>query len=148
MSDIHVLGSGFKFGGATINPTEGFPAGENIHYAGLGMTLDAVNFPPINVNFGHIDISATGSLTDGSNTITTQNVSQEVFAALSGRNYFYFCNISNHIMYVNFGDPADTTSSYKVASGEKLVFESGFVPSTQINVICGTQGASFVAKQA
>jgi hypothetical protein len=148
MSDIHPLGSGFKFGGATITPTDGFPAGEIVNYNGLGMTLDAVNFPPVNINFGHIDISATGSLTDGSNTITTADTSQEVFAELSNRNYFYFSNISNHVMYVNFGENADTTSSYKVSSGEKIVFESGFVPSSQVNVICGTQGAAFVAKQA
>lgn len=150
--DIHLINGGSVIynGLAAITPTDGNPSGQKYTYDG-GRSLQTSEYAnSVSLNFGHIevDISRTGSLEDGSGSITAANTSQEIFPELSGRNYFFFENTSNAAMYVNFEVSADTSSSYKIAAGDKLIFESGFVPDGPANVYCGTQGATFVAKQA
>ena len=150
--DIHIINSGTVIynGLAAITPTDGNPSGQKYTYDG-GRSLQTAEFSThVSLNFGHIDvdISRTGPLIDGSGSISSANTSQLIFSNLNGRNYFYFENISSVTMYVNFGDAANTTSSYKVISGETLVFDSGFVPDSDVYVYCGTQSSAFIAKQA
>lgn len=152
MSDIYVLNSGIYNGRATITPTDGYPAGQNIYHDGEGRILNTYGWagPNIIENFDllKVDISKSGSFTDGSDTISASNVSQEVFAANAERNYMYFRNNSAASMYVDFGVAATSSGSFLVSASGELVFDSNFVPSDSVNVICATSGAAFIAKEA
>lgn len=105
--------------------------------------------PAILSNFGinYVDASTFGSLTDGSGSIATGNVSQVVFAAKPQRNYLSFTNTSNTTMYVNIDGPASTTNSFPVAPNGQLSFEDGFIPDGQVTVICASSAKTFVAKE-
>jgi hypothetical protein len=150
--DIHLINSGTVItnGISAITPTDGNPSGQTYLYDG-GRSLKSPEYEThISLNFGHtdVDISRTGPLVNGSGSIDAANTSQQIFANLNGRNYFYFENTSSATMYVNFGSNADTSNSYKISAGETLIFDSGFVPDSAVNVYCGTQSSTFVAKQA
>lgn len=90
-------------------------------------------------------ICTRGPLADGSGTCTGST--QAVFAANASRRYLLIQNISDTAIYVNFGADADTDShSVKLAAGDTLVFETGFVPTSAVNIL-GTATKKFVAKQ-
>lgn len=87
------------------------------------------------------------SFTDYSGTITTSNVSQQVLAANSDRNYLLIQNLSNsHHMHVGIGfTPTATTGIQINSNGGGVVFEDGAVPVDAINIICSKDGEPFVA---
>lgn len=58
MPDIHLLGASIINGYATIQPTDGFPSGQTIHYAAAGRTLDNTAWagPAIDADFSYVKI--------------------------------------------------------------------------------------------
>ncbi|NBQ17035.1 hypothetical protein EBU24_01840 [bacterium] len=153
MATHHIINSGvIKIGSSTIQPTEGHPSGETITYNKVGVrTFSDINEPAnIGRNFGYynVDISLSDSMEDGSSVIAQSGVSQQVFSAKPARNYLYFKNNSTGIMYLNFGEDADTTTSYSLSSNQELVFQNGFVPLDEVNVYSTELSGLFVAKQA
>jgi hypothetical protein len=91
-----------------------------------------------------------GALTDAATLAITAGATQQaVFAANLSRRFFYFQNISDTVMWVNFGAnaTADTPSISVAVSGGVLQFNSGFCPTGAVNVICATTGKKFVAKE-
>jgi len=89
-----------------------------------------------------------GTLTDGSGTITTANTSQQVFAANPNRRYLLLQNISSATLWFNFTTAATTAQpSLQLTSGASFVMESSFVSTEVVNIIGGTAGQAFVAKQ-
>ena len=152
MATHHIINSGvIKIGSSTIQPTEGHPSGEIITYNRVDVRTFS-DIEPVNIgrNFGYynVDISISDSLEDGSSAIAATGVSQEIFPAKPARNYFYFKNNSTGIMYLNFGEDADTTTSYNLSANQELVFQNGFVPLDAVNVYSSELSGVFVAKQA
>lgn len=90
------------------------------------------------------------NLVDRSGTITTNNTSQQVAAANPNRTYFFFENVSNAAMWVNFGSAATLTqpSILVSANGGSFVFEGPTVSSDAVFVICANAGKAFTAKEA
>lgn len=153
MATHHIINSGvIKIGSSTIQPSEGHPSGEIITYNRVGVQTFSDIAEPENLgrNFGYYNpsLSISDSLEDGSNTIAATGISQQVFASKPSRNYFYFKNNSTGIMYLNFGQDADTTTSYNLSANQELVFENGFVPLDAVNVYSVELSGLFVAKQA
>lgn len=153
MATHHIINSGvIKIGSSTIQPTEGHPSGEVINYNRVDVRTFSDIAEPANIerNFGYynVDISMSDSLEDGSSSIIATGISQEVFPAKPARNYFYFKNNSTGVMYLNFGEDADTTTSYNLPASGELVFENGFVPLDAVNVYSTELSGLFVAKQA
>jgi len=152
MATHHIINSGvIKIGSSTIQPTEGHPSGEVTTYNRVDVRTFS-DIEPVNIgrNFGYynVDTSMSDSLEDGSSAIAATGVSQEIFPSKPARNYFYFKNNSTGIMYLNFGQDADTTTSYNLSANQELVFENGFVPLDAVNVYSVELSGLFVAKQA
>lgn len=152
MATHHIINGGvIKIGSSTIQPTEGHPSGEVTTYNRVDVRTFS-DIEPVNIgrNFGYynVDTSMSDSLEDGSNAIAATGISQQVFASKPSRNYFYFKNNSTGIMYLNFGQDADTTTSYNLSANQELVFENGFVPLDAVNVYSVELSGLFVAKQA
>lgn len=152
MGTIHIIGAGIVNGYSTINPTEGNPSGQIINYVSEGRAtrLDTLDYPAIERSFAIpiVDISRPAVFSDGSSTIIASNASQQIFAPNDDRHYLYFQNESGNDMYVDFGIPANTTSSFKIPASGNLVFDSAFIPASTVNIICATSGARFIAKEA
>lgn len=93
--------------------------------------------------------SSSGALTDGSDTITTGGVSQQIFAAKTGRKYFFFENVSSGDLWINFGGAATVAQpSIKVVANGSFVMECMFISDQAIHVIGATTGQEFSAKEA
>jgi len=91
-------------------------------------------------------LSSTGNITTRSSTITTGGTSQQVAASNSSRKYFVIQNISDTAMYLGIGyTPTTTTGLLLSANGGGIVFETSFIPTQAINVLCATTGKAFVA---
>jgi hypothetical protein len=75
-------------------------------------------------------------------TDSTPSTSAEALATNSSRQYLYIQNNSDTDMYFNFGAVA-TTSHLLVKAGASVAFDSGFVPTNAVNVICGSASKSF-----
>lgn len=92
--------------------------------------------------------AGTDTYTDGSGSIVAGATSQQVFAANSARRYFFFLNLSDTDMWINFGSAAvaDQPSIKIPANGG--FFEPLVSSDEAVHVICATLGKKFVAKQA
>jgi hypothetical protein len=91
-------------------------------------------------------LSSTGTITTRSSTITTGGTSQQVAASNSSRKYFVIQNISDTAMYLGVGyTPTTTTGLLLSANGGGMIFETSFIPTQAINVLCATTGKAFVA---
>jgi hypothetical protein len=91
-------------------------------------------------------LSSTGTITTRSSTITTGGTSQQVAASNTSRKYFVIQNISDTAMYLGAGyTPTTTTGLLLSANGGGIVFETSFIPTQAINVLCATTGKAFVA---
>ena len=92
--------------------------------------------------------SPSGTVTNLSSTITTGGTSQLVAASNTSRKYFLIQNISDTDMYLGVGyTPTTTTGILLAKNGGGITFESGFIPTSAINVLCATTGKAFVALQ-
>jgi hypothetical protein len=81
--------------------------------------------------------NGTLTVTSGS-TSASANTSAQALASNSSRQYLLIQNVSDTDMYFNFGATATTDHLFIAKSGGGIVFESGFVPTDAVNVICSS----------
>lgn len=130
-------------------------------YVALGTTVDGCIcsdsqiLAAINQNIGTgfdalVNDGPLGSkaFVDGSGTITTGNVSQQIFAANASRSYLFLVNTSDTVMYVNFAIPAIAGQPSITLAANGGFYEPLVAPNQTVNIICATAGKTFVAKQA
>ena len=83
-------------------------------------------------------------------SITTGGTHQQVFASNSSRKYLLIQNISDTDMYLGLGfNPSNTTPAglLLAKSGGGIVFESSYIPTSEVRIVCATTGKRFVALQ-
>jgi hypothetical protein len=93
-------------------------------------------------------MSIRGPFRDKSGSCTTGATAQDIAAADGGRRYFYFQNLSDTDMWLNFGVTAvaDQPSIKMVASVlTPLVFDVA-VPTGRVSMLCATTGKKFTCK--
>jgi hypothetical protein len=76
-------------------------------------------------------------------TSATPSTSAQALASSTSRQYLLIQNISDTDMYFNFGATATTSNMLITKSGGGIVFESGFVPTDSVNVICSAASKSY-----
>ena len=93
----------------------------------------------------------SATITDGSGTVATGGTSQQVFAANAARTYLTCQNpvAASETLFVNIGAAASTTagSSYELAAGASLTFQTNFIPTGAVNVTAVTSTHKFICKQ-
>ena len=93
--------------------------------------------------------SNRGNLTAASTqSITTGGTHQQVFASNASRKFLLVQNLSDTDMYLGIGfNPSDTTPAGLLLSknGGGVVFESNYIPTSEIRIVCATTGKVFVA---
>jgi len=77
-----------------------------------------------------------GAVTCTTGDTATANTSKQALASGSSRRYLLIQNISDTDMYFNFGATATTDNMLIAKNGGGIVFESGYVPTDAVNVIC------------
>jgi hypothetical protein len=82
------------------------------------------------------------TVTSGS-TSASANTSAQALASNSSRQYLLIQNVSDTDMYFNFGATATTDHLFIAKSGGGIVFESGFVPTDAVNVICSSASKKY-----
>lgn len=137
--------------GANISGSDG------VSNVGLN-TLKVSNYPAVfngtswdrlkgNVNGLNV-MPSTGTLTDGSGTITTANASQQVAVANANRRYLYIQNNSDTAMWCNFTTVAIVGQpSIQIAAGASFIMENSAVSTEAVNCIGTLAGKSFTLKQ-
>ena len=94
---------------------------------------------------------STGTLTDGSGTVTTGGTSQQVFAADPNRHYLFCGNPRGAIedLYINFTSAASTTDgkSIDLGPGGTFWFEDNFISTEAVNVTAAGTGHAFICKE-
>lgn len=79
-----------------------------------------------------------------SSTANTSSTAPAPNNALNiSRKYLLFQNISDTDMYINFGAAATTDDLLVPKNGGGIVFESGFVPTDSVNVICSAASKKY-----
>lgn len=95
--------------------------------------------------------SDKGSISEASTqSITTGGTHQQVFASNASRKYLLIQNISDTDMYLGLGfNPSNTTPAglLLAKSGGGIVFESSYIPTSEVRIVCATTGKRFVALQ-
>jgi hypothetical protein len=74
---------------------------------------------------------------------TTTLISQEVVPANASRNYFLFQNLSEQPVYLSFNGSATLINSLRIDGGGAVVFDSGIVPTNQIQVLGTAAGSNY-----
>jgi hypothetical protein len=88
------------------------------------------------------------SVVDKSGTIAAANTSQVVAAANPSRTYFVFQNVSDKVMWLNFGGVATLTQpSLQINPGGSITLDGPTVVSDSVNVIGPNTGKAFTAKE-
>jgi hypothetical protein len=82
------------------------------------------------------------TVTAGS-TSSSANTSAQALASNSSRQYLLIQNVSDTDMYFNFGAAATADHMFVAKSGGGIVFESGFVPTDAVNVICSVASKKY-----
>ena len=94
-------------------------------------------------------LSDKGSVSAASTqSITTGGTHQQVFASNSSRKFLLVQNLSDTDMYLGLGfNPSNTTPAGLLLSkgGGGVVFESNYIPTSEIRIVCATTGKVFVA---
>lgn len=91
-----------------------------------------------------------GTITDRSGTTSaTINTGTRLMNETPGRSYLFIQNVGGADIWVNIGGPANGGQpSIKITPNGTLVFESGFIPDTFVNVISATASVPYTAKEA
>ena len=76
-------------------------------------------------------------------TSATPSTSAQALASSATRQYLLIQNISDTDMYFNFGAAATTSHLLVKSGGAGITFESGFVPTDAVNVICSAASKSY-----
>lgn len=99
---------------------------------------------------------ASHQITDRSGTITTGATAQTIAAANATRRYLLIANVSDIVLWVNFGAtavadqpsiPLKACAAAGDGSGGSIVFEGSYVPSDLVSLIGATTGKKFVCKE-
>ncbi len=103
------------------------------------------------IRFGDADtfqMKAVGSsMTDHSGT-TTANTSVLVMAANPNRSFFFFQNLSNSVVFINFGAAATNGSpSIQIAPADTWSSDRMFVPTDAVYVWAASDALAFTAKE-
>jgi hypothetical protein len=123
---------------------------------GLGQQLKTASLPVVLASdTDPLVVSGPSStFTDRSGSVTTGGTSQQLAAANSTRKYLLLINLSDTIMWVNFGTAAvaDQPSiplgpANAIYDGGILEYNAGVVPSGSVNLLCATTGKKFVCKE-
>jgi hypothetical protein len=123
--------------------------------SGAGVGLNPIgpaggSGPSGNVNITNTPLGvslAQGTNTDRSGTLTTGGAAQQIAAANSSRKQFFFQNLSNATMWVNFGTAAvQGEPSIAVLPNYSLSFD-GVVDTGLVSVIGATTGQAWTAKE-
>lgn len=90
-----------------------------------------------------------GSTTDRSGTITAGGTAQQAAAANTSRRWLFFQNVSDEVMWIDFGAEAVADQpSIKVAAGSAYENPPHFCPTGAVSVIGATTGKAFTCKEA
>lgn len=86
-----------------------------------------------------------GSVANGSGSIVTGGVSQEVLPANANRRFFMVQNLSNDDLWLNFGLPANMNAdSIKISPDGAFSMDNGYVSTDPINLVGASAGQQFV----
>lgn len=98
----------------------------------------------------HLHLATKGiELTDRSGTITAGGTAQTAAAANLARRYLVLQNVSDTIMWYNFGATAVANQpSFSLPAGARVEWSGQFIPTGAISVIGGTTGRAFTCKEA
>lgn len=83
------------------------------------------------------------TVVDGTGTIATLNVSQQVIGSNVARQGFIFINNSGVTMYLRPGSSAATTSHIPVLAGATFTMLADVCLGTAWQVICGTATSAY-----
>lgn len=91
-----------------------------------------------------------GKLRNGSGTIASGGTAQQVFAACESRTYLLVQNLSDTVMYLDFGTDAAAAagSILLAANGGSYECPADFCPTQRVSIFCATTGKAFTAKEA
>ena len=91
--------------------------------------------------------SNRGNVSEASTkTITTGGTHQQVFASKANRKFLLVQNVSDTDMNLGIGyNPSATTGIFLGKNGSGIVFESSFIPTQEIRILCASTGKAFVA---
>lgn len=112
--------------------TAGTPSSDVISVQGIS------GGTPLPVRPRNAAVTVTAGTTSG-----TANTSAQALASSSTRQYLLIQNISDTDMYFNFGAAATTSNLLVKSGGAGITFESGFVPTDAVNVICSAASKSY-----
>lgn len=120
---------------------------------GLNYQIPSTSTPlPVTASGTVTADSNRGSLTAASTqSITTGGTHQQVFASNASRKFLLVQNLSDTDMYLGIGfNPSNTTPDGILLSksGGGIVFESSYIPTQEIRIVCATAGKAFVALEA
>jgi hypothetical protein len=88
------------------------------------------------------------NLTDRSGSLAAATTSQQLAPANAARVYLLILNLSADDLWINETAAANMDQpSIKLVSGQSIVFEDSFCPIGTINIIGGTLGQKFTAKE-
>ena len=98
----------------------------------------ASNSTAVNIAPRNGAVTVTAGTTSG-----TANTSAQALVSSSTRRYLLIQNISDTDMYFNFGAAATTSHLLVKSGGSGITFETGFVPTDAVNVICSAASKSY-----
>lgn len=85
---------------------------------------------------------------DYSGDTGASNQSSEVIGENDKRTVIIFQNVSNSVIYLNFGDQATVNSnSIKLSSGDMITFSGESVPENSLNVISTSENCKYICKE-
>lgn len=89
-----------------------------------------------------------GKLIDRSGS-TKAAATSEVIALRFERRYFFFQNLSDTTMWLNFGaDATEGAGSIRVEPDtQPLFFEGEFIPAQDVRLICSAQDKAYTCKE-
>lgn len=126
---------------------DGLEALASTQQADIALIKADVDDIRIDLANGVTSLPQTGNVTEASTkTITTGGTDQQVFAANANRKFLLIQNVSDTDMNLGIGyNPTASTGIFLAKSGSGIVFESGFIPTQEIRILCATTGKAFVA---
>jgi type IV secretory pathway VirJ component len=104
----------------------------------VSLANTGVNTTPLQVRPRNASVTVTANTTSA-----TANTSAPALTSSATRQYLLIQNISDTDMYFNFGATATTSHLLIKAGGAGITFESGFVPTDEVNVICSAASKSY-----
>ncbi len=101
-------------------------------------------------------MQSSGIITDRSGTVTAGGTAQTVMSTNPTRKYFFFMNLSNSVMWLNWNGvaaadspsiPIAAASSDGATDGGVYAFESEFCPQNSLSLFCATTAEKFICKE-